>query len=234
MAASCATDWELSISCRECGYRVAMDTASAREEQPLEPVPYGPLPGGFGPPGLGSPRPADEAEAKAVASPLRLRILRITLHEPHTNKEIAEALELNPASVLHHVRTLVDTGFLIEQPVRRGPRGSRERPYLASGKTLVPRLRRTRPAGDGQDLLLADLPRGDQGPPGRRSSTAPGWASGCRAEDRRAGVRPAAWPCSQEIAAMPSDPEGEPWSLYLGLHPDSSGVPSGHALDRDH
>ncbi len=28
----------------------------------------------------------------------------------------------------------------------------------------------------------------------------------------------------QEIAAMPSDPEGEPWSLYLGLHPDRSGV----------
>ncbi len=24
-----------------------------------------------------------------------------------------------------------------------------------------------------------------------------------------------------EIAAMPSDPEGEPWSIYLGTHPEA-------------
>ena len=111
-----------------------MDTVPDTEDAPLEPAPYGPLPVGSGRRAWAR-RPATEAEAKAMASPLRLRIVRITLHEPHTNKEIAEVLGLNPASVLHHVRTLVDTGFLIEQPVRRGPRGSRERPYLASGKT---------------------------------------------------------------------------------------------------
>ena len=88
-----------------------------------------------------------------MASPLRLRILRITLHEPRTNKEIAEVLGLNPASVLHHVRTLVDTGFLIEQPVRRGPRGSRERPYLASGKTWYLEMG-DEPDHGAQDLLL--------------------------------------------------------------------------------
>ena len=123
-------------------------------------------------------RPADEAEAKAIASPLRLRILRATLHEPRTNKEIAETLGLNPATVLHHVRTLVDTGFLIEQPVRRGPRGSRERPYLASGKTLVPR--------DLGDATTSSVARTCCcGPSSRRSapcrpasSTAPGSASG--------------------------------------------------------
>ena len=38
----------------------------------------------------------------------------------------------------------------------------------------------------------------------------------------------------EEIAPMPSDPEGEPWSLYLGLHPEVSGVPSAHDLDGDH
>ena len=134
-------------------------------EAPLEPAPYGPLPVGSGRQ-VWARRPADEAEAKAIASPLRLRILRITLHEPHTNKEIAEALGSNPASVLHHVRTLVDTGFLIEQSVRRGPRGSRERPYLASGKSWyvdtgeVDMDRRTGPAP-------RDVPPGDQGTPSR-------------------------------------------------------------------
>src|SRR3954447_24675332 len=112
----------------------ASNSASDSGEPPLEPAPYGPLPVGSGRQ-VWARRPADEAETKAVASPLRLRILRITLHEPHTNKEIDEALDLNPASVLHHVRTLVDTGFLIEQPRRRGRRGSRGRPYRASGKS---------------------------------------------------------------------------------------------------
>ena len=66
---------------------------------------------------------------------LRMRILRVCLHEPHTNKEIADILGRDPATMLHHVRRLVDTGFLAAQPVRRGTRGSREIPYRATGKS---------------------------------------------------------------------------------------------------
>src|SRR3954453_23613601 len=124
----------------------------ARDEARLEEAPYGPLPVGSTRQ-VWARREADEAEAKALASTLRLRILRATLHEPHTNKEIAQALGLNPASVLHHVRTLVDTGFLIEQPTRRGARGSRERPYLASGKSFY--VSTGLDLADDQDLLLA-------------------------------------------------------------------------------
>jgi DNA-binding MarR family transcriptional regulator len=80
-------------------------------------------------------RQATDAEARALASALRMRILRVCLHEPHTNKEIAEILGRDPATTLHHVRRLVDTGFLTAQPVRRGTRGSREIPYLATGKS---------------------------------------------------------------------------------------------------
>ena len=82
-----------------------------------------------------APRPATEAEAKALASAVRLRILRACLDEPLTNREIAERLGINPGTALHHVRTLVDTGFLAPQPVRRGARGAREIPYLATGKS---------------------------------------------------------------------------------------------------
>lgn len=70
-----------------------------------------------------------------MASPLRLRILRVCLGEARTNKEIAQALGKDPATTLHHVRTLVDTGFLTALPVRRGVRGSREIPYEATGKS---------------------------------------------------------------------------------------------------
>ncbi|HEY0638960.1 MAG TPA: winged helix-turn-helix domain-containing protein [Pseudonocardiaceae bacterium] len=78
-------------------------------------------------------RPATEEEATALASAVRLRILRLTFHEALTNKEIAGRLGRDPATTLHHVRKLVDTGFLQALPVRRGTRGSREKPYRATG-----------------------------------------------------------------------------------------------------
>lgn len=78
-------------------------------------------------------RPATKAEATALASAIRLRILRLTHHDPLTNKEIAQRLGRDPATTLHHVRKLVDTGFLEALPVRRGTRGAREKPYRATG-----------------------------------------------------------------------------------------------------
>ncbi|MBW3668792.1 MAG: winged helix-turn-helix domain-containing protein [Actinobacteria bacterium] len=80
-------------------------------------------------------RPATLAEARAVSNPLRLRILRLCLDDALTNRELAERLGKDPATVLHHVRTLVDTGFLAAEPVRRGTRGAREKPYRATGKS---------------------------------------------------------------------------------------------------
>lgn len=92
---------------------------------------------GYEPPARRWPerRAATESEAKALASSVRLRILRLCLDQQLTNKEIAERLGANPATVLHHVRTLVDTGFLEALQPRRGRRGSREVPYLATGKS---------------------------------------------------------------------------------------------------
>ena len=138
--------------------------------------------------------------------------------------------------MLHHVRTLVDTGFLIEQPVRRGPRGSRERPYLASGKSWYVDTGEV-DWTDGQDLLLETFLQEIKGlQPGVLDSTRLGFR--LRAGDRQR-VYHRLQGVLQEIAAMPSDPDGEPWSIYLGLHPDTSGVPSSHErdpdqLDRDH
>jgi len=78
---------------------------------------------------------ATDEEIRALASTLRMRILRVCLYDAHTNKEIADVVGKDPATVLHHVRRLVDNGFLAAQPVRRGTRGSREIPYRATGKS---------------------------------------------------------------------------------------------------
>ncbi|MDQ3707821.1 MAG: helix-turn-helix domain-containing protein, partial [Actinomycetota bacterium] len=80
-------------------------------------------------------RPATPAEAKALAHPLRLRILRLCLDEALSNKALADRLDVDPATLLHHVRTLVSTGFLAAEPSRSGARGAREKPYRATGKS---------------------------------------------------------------------------------------------------
>jgi DNA-binding Lrp family transcriptional regulator len=78
-------------------------------------------------------RRATEAEAAALASGIRLRIIRLTMVEAMTNRELAERLGRDPATTLHHVRKLVDAGFLSPLPPRRGTRGAREIPYRSTG-----------------------------------------------------------------------------------------------------
>ncbi|HET7645937.1 MAG TPA: winged helix-turn-helix domain-containing protein [Candidatus Limnocylindria bacterium] len=79
--------------------------------------------------------PATRAEARALAHPLRLRILRLCLDEALSNRELAERLGEDPGTVLYHVRTLTRTGFLAAEGERRGRRGAREIPYRATGKS---------------------------------------------------------------------------------------------------
>lgn len=77
---------------------------------------------------------------RALAHPLRLRILRLTLDQALTNKQLADRLGRDPGTVLHHVRTLVGHGFLRAEPPRAGRRGSTERPYRATGMSWQVRM----------------------------------------------------------------------------------------------
>ncbi|MGH3654560.1 helix-turn-helix domain-containing protein [Glutamicibacter sp.] len=81
-----------------------------------------------------------QSRARALSSPLRLRILRLCLHEPRTNKEIADILDLNPATSLHHVRTLVSNGYLAAEEPRRGNRGAKEVPYRSTKQSWGTRI----------------------------------------------------------------------------------------------
>ena len=80
---------------------------------------------------------ATPAEFKAIAHPLRLRILRLCLHESMTNKQLSDRLGQDPATTLHHVRTLVRSGFLEAEPARTGARGALEKPYRTTNKSWV-------------------------------------------------------------------------------------------------
>ena len=164
----------------------------------------------------GEKRKATDAEARAVASAVRLRILRLCLSESLTNKEIAARLGRNPATVLHHVRTLVTTGFLEAQPMRRGTRGSREVPYRATGKSWLMDVD-DRPPLPHDPVLGAFLEEVAAVGEHRLESTRLGLrlSAADRAElDRRLHS------LLDEYARRPVDPDGEKWSLYLGMHPE--------------
>ena len=165
----------------------------------------------------GEKRRATDAEYRAIASPLRLRILRLCASESLTNQDIAARLGRNPATVLHHVRTLVDTGFLQALPVRRGTRGSREVPYRATGKSwLMDVDDRPPPAHD--PMLAAFLE--EVGEVGERHLQSSRLGLQLPAEDLEE-FRQRLHGLLDEYARRPRDPGGERWSLYLGMHPEA-------------
>lgn len=171
-------------------------------------------------------RRATEEEAKALASAVRLRILRLCLDEPRTNQEIAARLGTNPASTLHHVRKLVATGFLTPQRPRRGPRGAREIPYLATGKSWQLSV-----ASSGQvmiDAFLAEYQRA--GDPAQSEMTRLGLRL-TDAEYRELARR--IYELFEELAAKPRDPSGRPYSLFFSLHPDVDREPEAAAGRED-
>lgn len=117
----------------------------------------------------GHKREATTDEARALANPLRLRILRLCLDEALTNKQIADALGRDPGSTLHHVRTLVETGFLEPDDVRQGAKGALEKPYRATGKSWHVSVTDPEHALEGTLAIvdafrdeLADLPGHDE------------------------------------------------------------------------
>jgi DNA-binding transcriptional ArsR family regulator len=158
-------------------------------------------------------RPATRAEARALAHPLRLRILRLCLDEALTNREIADRVREQPATVLYHVRTLVRNGFLVAEEERRGRRGAREIPYRATRKSWT--LDFT-PTGSGH-VAPVDAFRAEMLEAGADAVL----------DSSRLGVRlrpEALRRLRRRLAAAvmrahdDDDPEGEAVSLYVGLH----------------
>lgn len=160
---------------------------------------------------------ATPEELKAMANPLRLRILRLCLHEAMTNKEVADRLGKDPATTLHHVRMLVRTGFLAAEPVRSGDRGALEKPYRATGKSW--NLRISRPEDQATEMVaVLDAVREEMLEAGPEQ-----WLTGARlglrlSEAAAAELTDRIEALVQEYAARPGDPDGVAHGLYVNLH----------------
>lgn len=158
--------------------------------------------------------PDPDADARALASTLRLRILRLCLDESRTNREIAERLGKNPATVLHHVRTLVDRGFLAAEPVRRGARGSREVPYRATGRSWrMPPF-----PGKQQVMVNAFLEELAEAPEQSVEMTRLGVRL---SPDEHAELVRRITDFFAELAEREPTPGGDPYSILFALHLDA-------------
>ncbi len=164
-------------------------------------------------------RPATDAERRALASVVRLRILRMCLYEPLTNRQIADRLEMNPATTLHHVRTLVDQGFLVAGDPRRGRRGSREIPYRATGKSWT--LEMGNPpeaAGVGaRTMLQTFLAEVAEVPASAVDTSRLGLQLSAEHE---AELRSRLADLLDEFARRSHDPGGRRWSIFFAIHPE--------------
>ncbi len=165
---------------------------------------------------MGSWDDADEAEeqrrARALASPLRMRILRLCLHEARTNKELAEELDVNPGTLLHHVRSLVATGFLVAEEPRAGARGAREIPYRATGRSW-------RSGGDSLGPMLVEtfLQEIEGLAPDEVQITRLGLKLNAANRDEMLARFLALF---EEYKDRGADPDGEPLSLMFAEHPE--------------
>lgn len=166
-----------------------------------------------------SKREATPEEFKALAHPLRLRILRLCLDDALTNKQIADRLGQNPATVLHHVRLLARTGFLEAEAPRTGNRGALERPYRATGKSWQLSLERQPPGRQlAADLAVVDALREEMAEAGHDGivlTTRLGLVLSDEAADE---LRARLEAIIDEFAAREPDLDGSRYGFYVALH----------------
>ena len=160
-----------------------------------------------------SRRPATRAEARALAHPLRLRIIRLCLDEALTNRELATRLREQPATILYHVRTLAKNGFLVAEEERRGRRGAREIPYRATRKSWALEFE---PRGSDH-VVPVDAFRAEMLEAGAESVLSSA-RLGVRLRPRDLARLQRRLQGAVVFAHDADHPDGEPVSLYVGLH----------------
>jgi len=155
---------------------------------------------------------------RALASPIRLRILRLTLDQSRTNKEIAELLRMSPASTLHHVRTLAAAGFLAAEPERKGARGSREVPYRATRLSWQIDTSGADPSGlVKRASLKAFLEELAEVPATERFSTAR--LGLLLSPARKAELQDRLSALFDEFEKLPREPDGEAFAIFMAIYP---------------
>ena len=172
-------------------------------------------------------RAATREEAKALAHPDRLRIIRLTFDEALTNKELADRLGRNPGTALYHLRMLVATGFVAPEEPRRGARGAAEVPYRSTGKSWTLDVGEPDPDVTSAmvDAFRAELLESPVET--RKASRLALRLTSAQRVELEARLEALV----EEAASRPRADEGEPWALFVAMHERSTGPGSGSRGD---
>ena len=159
-------------------------------------------------------RAATPEEAKALAHPDRLRIIRLTFDEALTNKELADRLGRNPGTTLYHLRMLVATGFVAPEEPRRGARGAAEVPYRSTGKSWT--LDVGEPDPDVTSAMV-DAFRAEllESPVETRKASRLALRL---TPEQRVELEARLEALVEEAASWPRADDGEPWALFVAMH----------------
>ena len=155
-----------------------------------------------------------QAMARALSSPLRLRVLRLCAFEARTNKELAELLHVNPGTMLHHVRTLLQTGFLAAEAERAGAGGAREVPYRTTGLSW-----RTSVPGGSPVLVETFLQQIDGLDPDQLDVS---WMGLKVNAEHREELQQRLYDLLNEFKERGPDPDGETLGLFTALYADDN------------
>lgn len=144
-------------------------------------------------------------------------MLRLCAFDARTNKELAELLGVNPGTMLHHVRALVQTGYLVAEPERSGAHGAREIPYRASGLSW-----RTSMPG-GSRIVVETFLQQIEGVADDELDTT--WLGLRLNAAHRAELERRLLGLITEFKERGPDPDGDAYSLFTALHPDLNPPP---------
>jgi DNA-binding transcriptional ArsR family regulator len=163
-------------------------------------------------------QPATPEEVRALAHPLRLRIIRLLYDGPLTNQELAARLSTNPASVLHHVRTLLRTGFIEPDVERRGPRGRIEKLYRTTGKSWRVSIDAGLPEADNLGRAALDAFVAEVTDAGAAADLDTSRLALVLSPEHKALLEQRVEDVLQEFAALPPDPGGERLAIFVAMH----------------
>ncbi len=159
-------------------------------------------------------------QLKAIADPVRSRMLGIIQNEPATAKQLADRLHIAPGSAGHHLQVLEEAG-LAKVSALRLVRGIVAKYYTRTARIFAYDLPPDVAGEMSSALEILNHARDEMveavGDYGENAAVTDGLARARLSPAQAHAFRARVDALFEEFAGQPPDPDGEIYSLYVGL-----------------